>query len=62
MEGIAYCECPALPPEAMVKCHPMLPLRAMSASVAMQQQGPVSMSMVVLPLKMIGHLWSGLPS
>lgn len=48
---VACSECP----EAM------LPLRAMSASVALQQLGSLChYPWVTLPLKMVGHLWSGL--
>lgn len=42
--GVACCEWPALPPGAMVRSPPALPLRAKSGSVAMQGQGSVSMS------------------
>lgn len=40
--GIACCEQPTLPSEAMVKFQPMLPLRAMSGSMAMQLEGSVT--------------------
>lgn len=44
-------EWPAPPPEAMVESQPVLLLKAMSGSVAMQQQGAVSMSVAHITTK-----------
>lgn len=42
---MAYCDWAALPPEALVKSHPVLPRKAMSGSEAIQQPRSVLMSM-----------------
>ena len=45
VERKARCDYAALPPEALMKPHPGLPLRAISGSEAMLKQGSVSMSL-----------------
>lgn len=48
---VARKEQPVPPPEAMVKSQLMLPLRVISESIAMQQEGPVLMSVVHIATK-----------
>lgn len=49
--GRTYCEYPALLSEPMVKSQPLLPLRAMSGSMALEQQGSVSTSLTHVTTK-----------
>lgn len=53
MERSSVMYIPALPPDAMMKCQPMLPLRAVYGPVRMQKQGSVSMSVAQTTTK--GH-------
>lgn len=51
--GIA---CPALPPGAMVRYQPELPMRAMPEFMSTQRQGSVLTSVLILLLENMGHL------
>lgn len=51
MGGIAWCVRPSLPPEAMVMSGPMLPLKAMSGSMDLLQQGSGCVSMARVAFK-----------